>query len=74
MLRAFENRMLREIFGPKKDEVRRNWRILQNEELNFLYSAPPIIRVIKSRRISFCGACSRYEREMRTGFWWDDLR
>ena len=42
--------MLRRIFGPKKDEVRREWRKLRNEELNVLYSSPNIVRVIKSRR------------------------
>jgi hypothetical protein len=50
-LRVFENRVLREMSGPKQDEVTGNWRRLHNEELNFLYSAPTIIRVIKSRRI-----------------------
>jgi len=49
MLWVFENGVLREIFGPKRDEVRRNWRRLQNEELNVLYSATPVIRLIKSR-------------------------
>ena len=51
MLRVFENRVLREIFGPKWDEVTRDWRKLQNEKLNVLYSASPVIRVTKSRRI-----------------------
>ena len=50
-LRMFENRVLREISGPKRGEVTGNWRRLHNEELNVLYSAPTIIRVIKSRRI-----------------------
>jgi hypothetical protein len=48
-LRVFENRMLRRIFGPKRDEVTGEWRKLQNEELNDLYSSPNIVRVIKSR-------------------------
>ena len=47
-LRLFENRVLRRIFGPKKDEVTGDWRKLHNEELNNLYSSPNIIRVIKS--------------------------
>jgi len=50
-LRVFENRMLRRIFGPMRDEVTREWNILHNEELNDLYSSPNIIWMIKSRRI-----------------------
>jgi hypothetical protein len=50
-LRLFENRLLRRIFGPKKDEVTGDWRKLHNEELNDLYSLPNIVRVTKSRRI-----------------------
>ena len=48
-LRVFENRLLRRIFGPKRDGVTREWRKLHNEELNDLYSSPNIVRVIKSR-------------------------
>jgi hypothetical protein len=48
-LRVFENRVLRRIFGPKMDEVTREWRKLHNEELNVLYSSPTIVRVMKSR-------------------------
>jgi len=50
-LRVFENRVLRRIFGPKRDEVTREWRKLHNEELNDLYSSHNIFRVIKSRRM-----------------------
>jgi hypothetical protein len=50
-LRVFENRVLRRIFGPKRDEVTGEWRRLHNEELKDLYSSPTIIRVIKSRRM-----------------------
>jgi len=46
---VLENRVLRRIFGPKRDEVRGKWRKLHNEELNDLYSSPNIVRVIKSR-------------------------
>jgi hypothetical protein len=48
-LRVFQNRVMRRIFGPKRDEVTGKWRKLHNEELNDLYSSPNIIRVIKSR-------------------------
>ena len=50
-LRVLENRVLRRIFGPKRDEVAGEWRKLHNEELNDLYSSPNIVRVIKSRRM-----------------------
>jgi hypothetical protein len=50
-LRAFENRVLRRIIGPKRDEVTGGWRKLHNEELHDLYSSSSIVRVIKARRI-----------------------
>jgi hypothetical protein len=50
MLRVFQNKVLR-IFGPKRDEVTREWRRLRNKELYALFSSPNIIRVIKSRRL-----------------------
>jgi hypothetical protein len=52
---VFENRVLRRIFGPKRDEVTGEWRRLHNEEFNDLYSSPNIIRVIKSRRMRWVG-------------------
>jgi len=48
-LRVFENRVLRRVFGPKRDEVTGEWRKLHNEELNDLYCSPDIVRVIKWR-------------------------
>jgi hypothetical protein len=48
-LRVFENRVLRRLFGPKRDEITREWRKLHNEELNNLYSSPSIVWVIKTR-------------------------
>jgi hypothetical protein len=48
---VFENRVLRRIFGPRRDEVTGGWRKLHNEELHNLYSSPSIIRIIKSRRM-----------------------
>jgi len=48
-LRVFENRVLRRIFGPKRDEVTGEWRKLNNEELNDLYCSPNMVRVIKLR-------------------------
>jgi hypothetical protein len=49
--RVFENKVLRRIFGPKRDEVTGGWRKLHNEELRDLYSLPIIIRIIKARRM-----------------------
>jgi hypothetical protein len=59
MLRVFENRVLRGIFGPKSDEVTGGWRKLHNEELHGLYSSPSIIRVIKSRRMKWAEHVAR---------------
>jgi len=50
-LRVFENRVLRRVFGPKRDEVTGEWKKLHTEELNDLYSLPNIVRVVKSRRM-----------------------
>ena len=65
--RAFENRKLRKIFGPKRDEVTGKWRKLHNEELNDLYCSPNIIRVIKSRTIRLTGHVARM-RERRCAY------
>jgi hypothetical protein len=62
-LRVFENRVLRRIFGPKKDEVTREWKKLHNEELRDLYSSPSIIRIIKLRRMRWVGHVARMEEK-----------
>jgi hypothetical protein len=58
-LRVFENRVLRRIFGPKRDEVTGDWRRLHNKELYALCSSPNIIRVIKTRRLRWAGHVAR---------------
>jgi hypothetical protein len=58
-LRVFENRVLREIFEPKRDEVTGEWRKLHNEELHTLYSSQNIIRQIISRRMRWAGHVAR---------------
>ena len=55
----FENRVLRRIFGPKRKEIRWEWRKLHIEELNDLYFTPLIARVIKSRRMRWAGHVAR---------------
>jgi len=54
-LRVFENRVLRRVFGPKRDEVTGECRKLHNEELSDLYSLPNIVGVVKSRRMRWAG-------------------
>jgi hypothetical protein len=56
---VFENRVLRRIFGPTRDEVTGKWRKLHNGELRDLYSSPSIIRIIKSRRMRWSGHVAR---------------
>jgi hypothetical protein len=60
---VFENRVLRRIFGPKREEVKGQWRKLHNEELHILYSSPNIIRQIKSRRMRWAGLVARMGEE-----------
>jgi hypothetical protein len=62
-LRVFESRVLRRIFGPKRDEVTGEWRKLHNEELLNLYSSPDIIRQVKSRRMRWTGHVARMGEE-----------
>jgi len=75
MLRVFEKRGLRKIFGPKRDEVIGEWGRLHHVELNYLYCSPNIVRVIKSRRMRMAEhvACSG-RRKVYTGVWWGNLR
>jgi hypothetical protein len=69
-LRVFENRVLRRIFGPRRDEVTGKSRRLYNEELIDLYSSPNIVRVIKARRMRWAGHIARMGRgEAYTGSW-----
>jgi len=72
---VFENRVLRRIFGPKRVEVRGEWRKLHNKELNDLYSSPIIVRVIKSKRMRWAEHVACMGRgEAYTGFWWGNLK
>jgi len=59
-LRVFENRVLRGVFGSKRDEVTGEWRKLRNKELTDLYSLPNIVWVVKSRRMRWGGGCGAY--------------
>jgi hypothetical protein len=78
---VFENRVLRKIFGPKRDEVTGEWRKLHNEELHNLYSFPDIIRQVKSRRVrwaghevqGFFGKARRKETPRKTKRRWEEM-
>jgi hypothetical protein len=60
---VFENRVLRRIFGPKRDEMMGDWRKLHNEEHHNLYSSRNIIRLIKSRRMKWAGHVAQMEEK-----------
>jgi hypothetical protein len=62
---VFENRVLRRIFGPRRDEVTGEWKKLHNEELHNLYSSPDIIRQIKSRRMCWAEHVARMGEERK---------
>jgi hypothetical protein len=66
-LRVFENRVLRRIFGPEKEEMAEGWTRLHNEELHNLYASPNVIPVIKSRRMRWAGHVTRMG-EMRNAY------
>ena len=71
----FKNRVLRRVFGPKRDEETGKWRKLHNEELSDPYSLPNIVRVVKLRRMRWAGHVARMgDGEGCTGFWWENLR
>jgi hypothetical protein len=76
LLRVFENRVLRRIFGSRRNEVREERRKLHNEELNDLYCSPNIVRVIRSRRVRWAGHVARMggRGEEYIRFWWGNLR
>ena len=74
-LTVFENKVLRRIFGPKKDEVTREWRKLQNVEFNDLYCSLNIVNVMKLRRMRWAGHVARMGGpEEYTELWWGNLR
>jgi hypothetical protein len=66
---VFENRMLRRIFGPTRDEVTGGWRKLRNEKLHNLHFSPNIIGMMRSRRMRREGDLTRNGRRMNTGYW-----
>jgi hypothetical protein len=69
---VFENRVIRRIFRPKRDEVIWEWRKLHNEELHILYSSPNIIRQIKSRKMRWAGHVSHMGEERKVHrVWWE---
>jgi hypothetical protein len=68
---VFENRLLRRIFGPKRDELTKEWGRLHNDELHDLYCSPNILRKIKSRIMRSAGHVAG---EACKGFWWGNLR
>jgi hypothetical protein len=74
-LRVIENRVLRTIFGPRRDEVTGELRKLHNEELQDLYSLPSTIRIIKVRRMRWAGHVARMGRRgTHIGCWWESQR
>jgi len=72
---VFENRVLRRIFGLRRDEVTGEWRRWHNVELNDLYTSPNTVRVIKSRRMGWAGHVVRMGVERGCiGSWWENRR
>jgi hypothetical protein len=74
-LRVLEKRVLRRIFGPKRNEIVIGWRELHNAKLRNLYFSPNIMRIIMSRRVRWAGHVGRMgAREMSIGFWWESQK
>jgi len=74
-LRVFQNRVLRRIFGTKRDELTGEERKLHNGDLNDLYYSPNIVQVIKSRRVRWARHAARMGRgDVHTEFWWKTLK
>jgi hypothetical protein len=72
---VFENRVLRRIFEPKRDEVIGDWRKLHNEELHNLYSSTSIIIMIKSKRMRWAGHIAQMGRGgLHIGYWWESRK
>jgi hypothetical protein len=71
---VIENRVLRRIFGPKRDEVIGEWRKIRNEKLNALHASSNFIRGIKSRRMRWVGRVARMTGEVHRGFEWGNTR
>jgi hypothetical protein len=72
-LRAFDNRVLERIFGPKRDEMTGGWRKLHNEELRDLYSSS-IIRMMKWRKMRWEGHVARWRRGIHIEKWWESQK
>jgi hypothetical protein len=74
-LRMFEKRLLKRMFGPKRDDVTGGWRKLHNEELHNSNFSPNIIRMIKSRRMRWAGHVARMgQGGMYIGYWWESQK
>jgi hypothetical protein len=72
---VFENRVLRRLLGPTRDEVTGDWRKLHIEELDNMYSSPNLIRMIKSRKMRWSGHVARMGRRgMHIGYWWESQK
>jgi hypothetical protein len=69
-MRVFENWVLKNVFGPNRDEVTGDWRKLHKEKRHYFYSSPNIIRVIRSRKMTWKGlmTCVGYKRGVYRGF------
>jgi hypothetical protein len=71
----FENRVVRRIFGPKRDEVTGEWGNLHNEELHYLYSSPSIIRIMKAKGMRWAGHVAQVGRRGTCiGCWWESQK